>query len=72
MTAVVLQIEPMGRDTTLNIRLPADVKEAVKRAAHADFGRSTSAMVVRILREWLSGKGFLESAQELPKAKGKR
>ncbi len=75
MTAIVLHIPSMERDAVFNIRLPSDVKEAVKRAAKADFGRSASSMVVRILREWLSANGYLREITEtskLPKTKERR
>jgi hypothetical protein len=43
----------MNKDEALNLRVPADVKAALKRAAEAD-DRSVSSMVLRILREWLA------------------
>jgi len=49
----------MRRDAVLNIRLPADVKEAVRKAGEDDHGRSLSGMVVRILTEWCTEKGYL-------------
>ena len=45
----------------LNVRVPSEIKEALKRAADDDFGRSTSGMVVKILTEWLSDRGYLEA-----------
>lgn len=72
MTPFVLHKEAMKRDAVLNLRLPADVKEAVRKAAEDDFGRSSSSMVVRILREWLAQKGYLAKADEAPKARRKR
>jgi hypothetical protein len=64
----------MERDATLVVRLPADVKEAVRRAGEDDHGRSLSGMVVRILREWCVEKGYLtaDSNSEAPKRRGKR
>ena len=50
----------MDRDDTLIVRLPSAVKEAVRKAAEADHGRSMSGMVVRILSEWLIKKGHLQ------------
>ena len=64
----------MERDAILAVRIPAEVKEAVRRAGEADHGRSLSGMVVRILREWCVEKGYLpaEAATEAPKRRGKR
>jgi hypothetical protein len=59
MTLDVLHMTAMKRDAVLNIRLPADVKAAVRRAAEDDFSRSVSSMVVRVLREWCVEKGYL-------------
>ena len=58
----------------LNVRIPGDVKEAVRRAAEDDHGRSLSGMVVRILREWCEANGYLapEANTEAPKRRGKR
>jgi uncharacterized protein (DUF1778 family) len=46
----------MTRDEVLNLRVPADVKAALKRAAEAD-DRSVSSMALRIIREWLTRNG---------------
>ncbi len=46
----------MNKDEVLNLRVPADVKAALKRAAEAD-DRSVSSMVLRIIREWLERNG---------------
>jgi uncharacterized protein (DUF1778 family) len=46
------------KDATLNLRLPADVKEALQRAAAKD-DRSASSLAVRVLREWLTAEGHL-------------
>ncbi|HYV49052.1 MAG TPA: hypothetical protein VFA20_29530 [Myxococcaceae bacterium] len=64
----------MERDAVLAVRIPAEVKEAVRRAGEADHGRSLSGMVVRILREWCVEKGYLapEANIEAPKRRGKR
>jgi len=48
----------MERDAVLNVRLPAELKEALRRAASDDHGRSISGMVARILGEWLEGHGY--------------
>ncbi len=64
MTDVVLQSTSMKRDAVLNIRVPKDVKEAVRRAGDDDHGRSISGMVVRILREWCAEKGYLAASHD--------
>ncbi len=61
MDASCVTIVDMKRDAVLNVRLPADVKEALRRAAEDDFDRSVSGMVVRVLREWLDKKGYLSA-----------
>jgi hypothetical protein len=64
----------MERDAILAVRIPAEVKEAVRRAGEEDHGRSLSGMVVRILREWCVEKGYLsaDSSGDAPKRRGKR
>jgi hypothetical protein len=52
----------MKRDAVLNVRLPTDVKEALRRAAEDDYDRSVSGMVVRVMREWLEARGYLIEA----------
>ena len=47
----------MKRDEVLNVRVPAELKSALKNAADAD-DRSVSTMTVRILREWLQENGY--------------
>lgn len=64
----VLQTRPMKRDAMLNVRIPADVKRAIKRAGDDDHGRSVSGMVVRILREWCIAHGYLAAPKS---AKGR-
>ncbi len=64
MTDFVLREQTMKRDAVLNIRLPADVKAAVQRAGDDDHGRSISGMVVRILQEWLTERGYLKAPRE--------
>jgi uncharacterized protein (DUF1778 family) len=51
----------MVKTEALSFRIAADTKEALIRAAAADE-RSVSAMVERILRAWLTEKGYLEPA----------
>ena len=43
----------------MNVRLPLEMKRALVKAAQDDFGRSSSGMVVRILREWLVANEYL-------------
>ena len=63
----------MERDAVLNIRLPAEVKAALRLAAEDDHGRSLSGMVVRVLREWLGAAGYLTAEGEpAPRPKKKR
>jgi len=47
----------MNKDDVLNFRVPTDLKAALRRAADQDE-RSMSTMAARILREWLTDKGF--------------
>jgi hypothetical protein len=47
----------MDKDDVLNFRVPAGLKAALRRAADQDE-RSMSTMAARILREWLTDKGF--------------
>lgn len=73
MTDIVLQCPAMTRDGVLNVRIPEDVKDAVRRAGEDDHGRSMSGMVVRILSEWCIEKGYLAppSAPTAPAKRGK-
>ena len=50
----------MVKDDVLNFRVPADLKDALRRAAEQDE-RSMSMMAARILREWLTTKGYYVS-----------
>lgn len=61
----------MKRDSTLNLRLPAAVKEALAQAAARDL-RSSSGMAVHILAEWLTAKGYLASAGAAPTKPARR
>ncbi len=47
------------RDETLNLRVPRELKEALRSAAEQD-DRSVSSMAVRLLREALAKSGHLE------------
>jgi len=62
----------MKRDAVLNIRLPNDVKEAVRRAGDEDHGRSLSGMVVRILTEWCAEKGYLQTEPKRERGPSRR
>jgi hypothetical protein len=53
----------MKRDAMLNIRLPADMKAALRKAGDDDHGRSISGMVIRILDEWLTKHDYLKKKQ---------
>ena len=48
----------MVKDDVLNLRVPGDVKQALKRAAEADE-RSVSGLALKILREWLARNALL-------------
>jgi hypothetical protein len=63
-------VNVMNRDDMLNVRIPAEIKAAVTRAADEDHGRSMSGMVVRILTEWLTERGHLPAPGKRTK-KGK-
>jgi hypothetical protein len=60
----------MAKDAVLNVRLSSVVKDALVRAAAAD-DRSASAMVVRILRAWLTAKGHLPAAEAKKRSREK-
>jgi len=47
------------KDEVLNLRIPCDVKAALKRAAEAD-DRSMSSLVLRIVRDWLQRERLLK------------
>ncbi len=51
----------MARQLPTSMRLDADIKAALEKAATSD-GRSVSNLTDRILREWLIAKGFLEQS----------
>ena len=50
----------MQRDDVLNLRVPRDLKAALKKAAAKDE-RSMSMLAVRILRVWLLSNGFYDA-----------
>jgi predicted HicB family RNase H-like nuclease len=47
------------RDTALSLRVKQDVRDAIAEAAIAD-GRSSSALVERVMSDWLKENGYLE------------
>ena len=55
----------MERDDVLNVRIPANLKAGLRRAA-ADDLRTMSSMVEVILTQWLTAKGYV-SAKRAPK-----
>ena len=61
----------MDKDDVLNFRVPSDLKAALRRAADQDE-RSMSTMAARILREWLTEKGFYEPDSTVPQRKRSR
>jgi hypothetical protein len=56
-----------------SVRLDADLKEALARAA-ADDGRSVSSLMERILRAWLMERSYLPraAAKARKKPEGRR
>jgi hypothetical protein len=46
----------MAKDEVLNLRVPSDVKAALKHVAEAD-DRSVSSLALKIIREWLADRG---------------
>jgi len=61
----------MNKNDVLNFRVPADLKAALRKAAQQDE-RSMSVMAARILREWLSAKGFYEAEEQTPRPRSAR
>jgi hypothetical protein len=51
---------PQGKSSPIGFRVEPELKEALERAAKAD-DRSVSSLVERILKQWLTEKGFLPS-----------
>ena len=48
----------MKRDTLMAFRLPAEIREAIRRAA-ANEQRSGSNLVLRVVTEWLEERGYI-------------
>ncbi len=63
--------DPMKRDSTLNLRLPVAVKEALAEAAEKDL-RTSSGMAVHILAEWLTARGYLARPEATPAKPARR
>ena len=57
----------MARDAVLNLRVPAPVKDGLRRAAADDHDRSVSAMACLILTEWLTGREYLSPPRSIKK-----
>jgi hypothetical protein len=49
----------MAKATIMTIRLPAETKTAIERAAKEDV-RTVSSLAEKILTEWLREKGYLK------------
>ncbi len=48
----------MARTNPLGVRVEPEIKEALERAAKDD-DRSVSSLVERVLKSWLTEKGYL-------------
>jgi hypothetical protein len=57
----------MKRDAVLNLRVPAEMKSALERAAEDDF-RSVSSLAVLLLMESLMQRGYIKPVKK--KGKG--
>ena len=53
----------MVRDAPLSFRVEAELKVALERAAKAD-DRSVSSLVERVLRGWLTERGYMTKPAE--------
>ena len=53
----------MARTNPLGVRVEPEIKEALERAAKAD-DRSVSSLVERVLRGWLTERGYLTKPEE--------
>ncbi len=56
----------------LNVRVPADLKQSLRKAAKDDHGRSMSGMVTRILGEWLEAHGYKIRPPRVPRRAPKK
>jgi uncharacterized protein (DUF1778 family) len=59
----------MKRDDVLNLRVPGDLKAALRKAAAQDE-RSMSILATRVLRQWLSANHFFEAEEPRSKRRG--
>ena len=50
----------------LNVRVPAALKQSLRKAAEDDHGRSMSGMVTRILGEWFEAHGYKVRPSRVP------
>ena len=50
----------MAEKPALSARVDAELKDALERAAKDD-DRSTSSLLVKIVREWLTARGYLSA-----------
>ncbi len=48
----------MVKGNSLGVRVPAETKEALERAAKEDM-RSMASLIEKILTDWLREKGYL-------------
>ena len=51
----------MVKDDVLNLRVPTEVKAALKRAAEAD-DRSASSMALKVIKNWLVSNRYLRAS----------
>lgn len=62
---------PMPKSTMLNVRLPVEIRDALKQAAAAEQ-RNMSNLTLVILSRWLSKHGFLAAAKPATPARAKK
>jgi len=55
----------MSRDAPIGVRLTAEEREALERAADAD-GRKMSALGRKVITDWLRDRGWLKDGQTPP------
>jgi len=67
---LVLQRAVMERDDVLNVRIPANVKAALREAA-TDDRRTMSALLEIIVSDWLTERGYLKATRPTSKKKGR-
>ncbi len=53
----------MRKDTVLVVRLPGEVKDALRAAAVEDE-RTLSSLVAHVLREWAGRRGYLDGKRK--------